>query len=73
MLASPIVGASAVAARTKRIRVGLAVQVLPLANPLRVAEEAAIVDHVSEGPPDLRRGPVHSIRLLTEKVVPKFK
>ena len=37
------------AARTKRIRVGLAVQVLPLANPLRVAEEAAIVDHISEG------------------------
>src|SRR5207245_3079015 len=29
--------------------VGLAVQVLPLANPLRVAEEAAIVDHISEG------------------------
>src|SRR5262245_56948702 len=49
VLASPLVGASAVAARTKRIRVGLAVQVLPLANPLRVAEEAAIVDHVSEG------------------------
>jgi alkanesulfonate monooxygenase SsuD/methylene tetrahydromethanopterin reductase-like flavin-dependent oxidoreductase (luciferase family) len=49
VLASPLVGASAVAARTKRIRVGLAVQVLPLANPLRVAEEAAIVDHLSEG------------------------
>ena len=49
VLASPLVGASAVAARTKRIGVGLAVQVLPLANPLRVAEEAAIVDHISEG------------------------
>lgn len=49
VLASPLVGASAVAARTKRMRVGLAVQVLPLANPLRVAEEAAIVDHISEG------------------------
>ena len=49
VLASPLVGASAVAARTRRIRVGLAVQVLPLANPLRVAEEAAIVDHISEG------------------------
>jgi alkanesulfonate monooxygenase SsuD/methylene tetrahydromethanopterin reductase-like flavin-dependent oxidoreductase (luciferase family) len=49
VLASPLIGASAVAARTKRLRVGLAVQVLPLANPLRVAEEAAIVDHISEG------------------------
>jgi alkanesulfonate monooxygenase SsuD/methylene tetrahydromethanopterin reductase-like flavin-dependent oxidoreductase (luciferase family) len=49
VLASPLIGASAVAARTTRIRVGLAVQVLPLANPLRVAEEAAIVDHISEG------------------------
>jgi alkanesulfonate monooxygenase SsuD/methylene tetrahydromethanopterin reductase-like flavin-dependent oxidoreductase (luciferase family) len=49
VLASPLVGASAVAARTERIRVGLAVQVLPLAHPLRIAEEAAIVDHISEG------------------------
>lgn len=49
VLASPLVGASAVAARTRRIQVGLAVQVLPLANPLRIAEEAAIVDHISEG------------------------
>jgi alkanesulfonate monooxygenase SsuD/methylene tetrahydromethanopterin reductase-like flavin-dependent oxidoreductase (luciferase family) len=49
VLPSPLVAASAVAARTKRMRVGLAVQVLPLANPLRVAEEAALVDHISEG------------------------
>ncbi len=49
VMASPLVGASAVAARTRRIKVGLAVQVLPLANPIRVAEEAAIVDHISEG------------------------
>src|SRR5207247_3744757 len=49
VLASPLIGATAVAARTKRIRVGLAVQVLPLANPLRLAEEAATVDHLSEG------------------------
>ena len=49
VMASPLIGASAVASRTKRIKVGLAVQVLPLANPLRVAEETAIVDHISEG------------------------
>ena len=40
VLASPMVIASAIAARTERIRVGLAVQVLPWTNPLRVAEEA---------------------------------
>ena len=46
---SPIVTASAMAARTKRIRIGMAVYVLPLTNPLRVAEEAATLDHICEG------------------------
>ena len=49
VLASPMVIASAIVARTQRIRTGLAVQVLPLTNPLRVAEEAATVDHISKG------------------------
>src|ERR671923_2797516 len=49
VLASPLIVASAIAARTSRIRVGLAVQVLPLTNPLRIAEEAATVDHISKG------------------------
>jgi alkanesulfonate monooxygenase SsuD/methylene tetrahydromethanopterin reductase-like flavin-dependent oxidoreductase (luciferase family) len=49
VLASPMVIASAIAARTRRIRMGLAVQVLPLTNPLRLAEEAATVDHISKG------------------------
>ena len=49
LLASPMVIASAIAASTSRIRIGLAVQVLPLTNPLRVAEEAATVDHISKG------------------------
>lgn len=49
VLASPLIAASAIAAQTQRMRVGLAVQVLPLANPLRVAEEAAMVDHISRG------------------------
>jgi len=49
VLASPLVIASAIAARTRKIRIGLAVQVLPLTNPLRIAEEAATVDHISKG------------------------
>ena len=49
VLASPLVIASAIAARTQRLRIGLAVQVLPLTNPLRIAEEAATVDHISKG------------------------
>jgi alkanesulfonate monooxygenase SsuD/methylene tetrahydromethanopterin reductase-like flavin-dependent oxidoreductase (luciferase family) len=49
VLASPLVIASSLATRTRRVRIGLAVQVLPLTNPLRVAEEAATVDHISKG------------------------
>jgi alkanesulfonate monooxygenase SsuD/methylene tetrahydromethanopterin reductase-like flavin-dependent oxidoreductase (luciferase family) len=41
--------ASAIATRTRRLRVGTAVQVLPLNHPLRIAEEVATVDHISEG------------------------
>ena len=46
---APLSLASFIAARTRRIRVGLAVQVLPLGHPLRIAEEAATVDQLSEG------------------------
>ncbi|HEV8439613.1 MAG TPA: LLM class flavin-dependent oxidoreductase [Methylomirabilota bacterium] len=41
--------ATAIATRTRRLRVGTAVQVLPLNHPLRVAEEVATLDHISEG------------------------
>ena len=41
--------ASAIASRTRRLRVGTAVQVLPLNHPLRIAEEVATVDHISQG------------------------
>ena len=49
VLASPLTVASAIAAQTKRIRIGTAVEVLPLGNPIRMAEEAATVDHISKG------------------------
>ena len=49
LAASPLLLGTAIAARTERIRIGTSVQVLPLANPLRIAEEAATLDHVSKG------------------------
>lgn len=49
VLASPIPVASAIAARTKRMKIGIAVQVLPLCHPVRIAEEAATLDHISHG------------------------
>ncbi len=41
--------AGLVAGRTERIRIGTAVVVLPLHNPILVAEEAAMVDNISGG------------------------
>jgi alkanesulfonate monooxygenase SsuD/methylene tetrahydromethanopterin reductase-like flavin-dependent oxidoreductase (luciferase family) len=49
VLSSPITIASAIAARTQRIRIGLAVVLLPLAHPIHIAEDIATVDHVSGG------------------------
>jgi alkanesulfonate monooxygenase SsuD/methylene tetrahydromethanopterin reductase-like flavin-dependent oxidoreductase (luciferase family) len=49
LLSAPLSIASAVAARTSRIKIGIAVQVLPLCHPLRIAEEGATVDQISGG------------------------
>ena len=56
VVASPLIFASAIAARTERIRVGTAVLVLPLGHPVRMAEEVATVDHISGGRFDLGVG-----------------
>lgn len=49
VMASPITILGNVAARTEKIRLGTAVILLPLANPLRVAEEIATLDLISGG------------------------
>jgi len=49
VMSAPIVVASSIATRTERLKVGMAVQVLPLISPLRIAEEAATVDQISQG------------------------
>src|SRR5215468_2471996 len=45
----PLVLAAAIATRTKRVRIGTGVSVLPLCHPVRLAEEAATVDQISKG------------------------
>ena len=49
VLAAPVTISGAIAARTERIRIGLAVLLLPLGNPVRIAEEIATLDHLSQG------------------------
>ena len=49
VLASPIILAATIAQRTRRMKIGTAVQVLPLCHPLRLAEEVATVDQLSGG------------------------
>lgn len=54
--ASPAVGLAALAAETRRIRLGTGVVVLPFSNPIRVAEDFAYLDHLSDGRVDLGIG-----------------
>src|SRR5215468_7213333 len=48
-LPSPLIVATAVAARTSRLRVGTSVILLPLHHPVRVAEDVITLDLVSKG------------------------
>ena len=49
VLSAPLTVAAAIATRTSHIKIGTAVQVLPLCHPLRLAEETATIDQISRG------------------------
>ena len=48
-LPSPLAYAAAIAARTERIRIRISALVLPLHDPVRVAEDVAVIDRISNG------------------------
>ena len=54
--ASPALSLAAIANETKRIRLGTGVVVLPLNHPLRIAEDYAFLDQLSDGRIDLGVG-----------------
>ena len=49
VLSGPLLVASWIASRTKRVRTGTAVQLLPLSHPLRLAGDITTLDHLSQG------------------------
>jgi alkanesulfonate monooxygenase SsuD/methylene tetrahydromethanopterin reductase-like flavin-dependent oxidoreductase (luciferase family) len=56
IVADTLLEAAAIASVTTRVRIGTAVVVLPFHNPVRVAEQAAMVDILSNGRLDLGVG-----------------
>jgi alkanesulfonate monooxygenase SsuD/methylene tetrahydromethanopterin reductase-like flavin-dependent oxidoreductase (luciferase family) len=49
MLGNPLTLAAAISQRTRRMKIGTAVMVVPFQHPLRLAEDAALVDVLSGG------------------------
>jgi alkanesulfonate monooxygenase SsuD/methylene tetrahydromethanopterin reductase-like flavin-dependent oxidoreductase (luciferase family) len=70
VLSAPLLVASWIVARTKRLRVGTAVQLLPLNHPLRVAGEVTTLDHLSGGRFDFGIGRSGSPRAYDYLAVP---
>jgi alkanesulfonate monooxygenase SsuD/methylene tetrahydromethanopterin reductase-like flavin-dependent oxidoreductase (luciferase family) len=48
-VSSPLIAATAIAARTTRMRVGPDIAILPLYNPVKAAEDGAVLDVISNG------------------------
>ncbi len=63
--------AAAIAAQTKTIRIGSAIMILPLHNPIRVAEDAATVDVISGGRFELGVAPGYKVEEFESFGIPK--
>ncbi len=48
-VSSPLIAATAIAAKTRRLRVGPDIAILPLYSPVRAAEDGAVLDVISNG------------------------
>ena len=59
LISAPYVVLGAVAQRTKRLRLGVAVNTLPVHHPVQLAEEAAMLDLVSNGRMEFAAGGGH--------------
>ena len=71
---SPSVWLAAVAAKTKRIRIGALAYTLPLHNPVQLAEEVSMLDHLSGGRMEVGVGLGHRVEeLISMGVDPAFR
>ena len=80
MLGNPLTLAAAISQRVKRMKIGTAIMVLPFQHPLRIAEDAALVDVLSDGRLllamrrewDSMEHWVNSTTLLVDEVMPEL-